>query len=437
MRPQQPRDRVIEPIAEFLADPRFVTALTTTAIGVSVFAFALRQSIGWAGLIGMLAAIVILAAAVFAARREAVEWRGILPISLLAFLGWAGLSIFWSQYHWSTLWGLAYLACFTAIGLFVALLRDTIQIVRAYGDVLRFALGVSIAIEIISGLLIDSPIRFLAVLGDLDDLGPIQGIMGARNQLGILAVLAIVTFATEFRTHSVSRVVSVGSVGLAGITLLFTRSPLAFGAVIIALIAAAALYGVRRVKPASRRVLQLALLVATGVIAALAWAFRSPIIDLFNAGGDLTYRIQIWHQTFDFIGLQPLLGWGWIGTWRSDVSPFLAFTTIGGRETTNASNAFLDVWLQLGLIGFAIFAGLVLLTFTRSWLLAGRRRSIVFAWPALALIVLVVAALAESSLLTEYSWVTFVVCTVKAAQQLSWRRAFAAVEPVEPVDEPA
>lgn len=434
---RQPRDRVIAAIAEFVSDPRFVTALTTAAIGVSVFAFALRQTIGWAGLIGMLVAIVILAAAVFVARREAVEWRGILPISLLAFLGWSGISIFWSQYHWSTLWGLAYLGCFSAIGLFVALLRDTIQIVRAYGDVLRFALAVSIAIEIISGLLIDSPIRFLAVLGNLDDLGPIQGIMGARNQLGILAVLAIVTFATEFRTHSVSRAVSVGSLVLAGITLAFTRSPLAFGAVLIALVAAAALYGIRRAGPASRRVLQFGLLATTAVLAALAWAFRSPIIDLFNAGGDLTYRIQIWHETWTFVGLQPLLGWGWIGTWRADVSPFLAFTAIDGRETTNASNAFLDVWLQLGLIGFALFAGLVLLTFTRSWLLAGRRRSIVFAWPALALIVLIVAALAESSLLTEYSWVTFVVCTIKAAQHLSWRRAFAAAEPAEPTDAPA
>lgn len=428
MNARMPRDQVVAAVSDFLAAPRFVTALTVTALGISVFAFALRQTIGWAGLVGMLVVIVLLAGATLAARRETIEWRGILPISLLMFLGWAVLSVFWSQYHWATLLGLGYLAAFTAIGLFVALLRDTIQIVRAFGDVLRFALGISMAIEIISGVLIDQPIRFLAVTGSLDKLGPIQGIMGTRNQLGVLAVLAILAFGTELRTHSVPRGLSVASLILGGVTLLFTRSPLAFGVLLIVLIAAAALYGLRRVSVARRRVWQIVLLAVTAITAALGWAFRSPIVDIFNAGGDLTYRIEIWHQTWSFIGLQPLLGWGWIGAWRTDIPPFQAFIDIGGRETTSASNAFLDVWLQLGLIGIAIFAGLVLLTFARSWLLAGRKRSVVYAWPALSVIVLIIAALAESSPLTEYGWVTFVVCTVKAAQSLSWRRAFAASE---------
>ncbi|HQG71024.1 MAG TPA: exopolysaccharide production protein, partial [Rhodoglobus sp.] len=80
---------------------------------------------------------------------------------------------------------------------------------------------------------------------------------------------------------------------------------------------------------------------------------------------------------------------------------------------------------QLGLIGLLLFLGLVVLTFTRSWLLAGQRRSLIFAWPALVLVALLSASLAESSLLVEYGWMTFVVCSVKAARELSWRRAFA------------
>jgi hypothetical protein len=75
-------------------------------------------------------------------------------------------------------------------------------------------------------------------------------------------------------------------------------------------------------------------------------------------------------------------------------------------------------------VGAVIFVGLVGLTFVRSWLLAGQRRSVVFAWPALALVVLLSSALFESSLLVEYGWLTFVVCCVKAARELSWRRAF-------------
>ena len=67
---------------------------------------------------------------------------------------------------------------------------------------------------------------------------------------------------------------------------------------------------------------------------------------------------------------------------------------------------------------------LALLTFTRSWLLAGRQRSVVIIWPALILLALLFTALAESSILVEYGWLLFVICSVKAARELSWRSAF-------------
>ncbi len=64
----------------------------------------------------------------------------------------------------------------------------------------------------------------------------------------------------------------------------------------------------------------------------------------------------------------------------------------------------------------------------RSWLLAAKQRSAVYVWPALVLVVLLSTALVESSILYEFGWLTFVVCCVKAARELSWRRAFAATD---------
>jgi O-antigen ligase len=412
-------------VSSFLAAPRFVTAVTTATVGVAVFAFALRQTVGWAGLIAIIATLVLLAGASIAARWDTIEWRGLLPISLTVFVGWAGLSILWSQYRWATAGGLAYLACFTIFGIYVALLRDTIQIVRAFGDVLRFALAVSIVIEIISGLLIDSPIRFLQVLGKLDQLGPIQGITGARNQLGFLAVVALITFGTEFSTHLISRGMSAGSIVLAGIVLLLTRSPLAFGTLLLVCVAGAALFLLRRVKPDRQRFWQIAFLLITVIASALAWAFRSSIVSIFNAGGDLTYRLDLWREAWNLISFKTLQGWGWVGTWRDDIAPFQLFSGLSARDETSASNAFLDVWLQLGLVGLAIFVGLVGLALVRSWLFASRQRSVVFAWPALVVVALVVTALGESSFLVEFGWLTFVACCVKAAGELSWRAAFA------------
>jgi O-antigen ligase len=410
-----------------LASPRLSAALTTSSIGTAVFSFVLHHLLGWAGLIAILAGLVVLTVLSLAAQWQEIGWSGLLPISLLAFVGWAGASILWSQYHWATLGGFAYLFGFTVLGLYVSLARDTIQIVRAFGDVLRFTLGLSLAVEILSGVLINRPIGLLGVTGRIAYLGPIQGLLGTRDQLGLVCVVALITFGTELRTRSVTRGVSVASLAGAGIMLLLTRAPLAFGAVLIVAAAAAVLYGLRRASDASQRYWQLGVLVVAVAVAILAWVYRNPIVRTFNAGGDLTYRLQVWKQVWALAQLHYLQGWGWVGRWPGDVVPFSDFPYISARIPDSALNGYLDVWFQLGLVGFAIFLGFLGLAFTRSWLLASRRRSIVFSWPALVLIILLIDSLAESSILVEFGWLTLVVCAVKASRELSWRTALATV----------
>ena len=410
-------------VVAFLTAPPFVTAMTSVIVGTSIMALARRETIAWPGLIAILSTLCLIAIISIVARWSTIEWRGILPISLLVFLGWAGLSLLWSSYTWVSLGSLVYLGCFTVLGLYIALLRDSIQIVRSYGDALRVVLVISISLEIVAGVLIDAPIGFLQILGDLDHLGPIQGISGSRNQLGIVSVIALITFATELRTKSVSRTRAIGSLILASVTLLLTQSPLGLGASVAVGLAAAALYGLRRVAPHRRRFWQLSLAAAAVILAIGSWISRSVIVQTVGADTELSYRLDLWRQTWGLISLYPLQGWGWIGSWRDDIPPYLLFQGVGPRSETSASNAYLDVWLQLGVIGLVIFLGLVGLAFTRSWLLASRQRSVVYAWPALVLVALATTGLAESSILVEFGWLTFVVCAVKAAEQLSWRRA--------------
>ena len=411
-------------IVAFLSSARFVTVLATATIGAATVSFALRQTMGWAGLFGILGGLLVLWGVVLVARRGEIEWSGLLPISLMVFLGWAVASVFWSRYQWATLGGIAYLLAFAILGVAVALLRDTIQLVRAFGDVLRFTLLVSFVLEIVAGLLLDSRIRFLEIAGNLDHLGPIQGILGSRNQLGIVALVAIVTFATELRTRSVSRGVAVGSIVVASLCLLLSQSPVGMGAIAIVGVGSLALFGLRRIGPDKRRFWQFGLLGSALVVAVLAWVFRSQIIASLDASSELDYRVNLWRRVWDLVPLHSLEGWGWVGSWRLELVPYVGFRSIPGGAPDSAANAFLDVWLQLGIVGLAAFGVLLSLAFVRSWLLAVQRRSVVFAWPALVLLALVVTSLAESSILVEFGWLTLVVCTVKASRELSWRQAF-------------
>lgn len=405
---------------------RLAHALATVGIALGAAAFFLQRTLGWAGFLAAVVVTLVLMLLSFLARREEVSWRALLPISLVVFLGWATASLVWSWYNWATVAGLIYLFAFTLIGLFVAISRDTIQVVRAFGDVLRAVLALSLGVEIFSGILIDAPMPFLGVHGNLGTLGPISGIEPSRDQLGLVAIVGAISFATEHRTRSVPRLTSVLSLVLAGLCIVLTQSPVIAIAATVVGMAALLIYFVRRVRPENRQRWQYAILGLAVVGIVLIGVFRSPLIRLFNASGALDYRVELWRQVIGISSLNSLQGWGWVGPWRVDIFPFSSLTTSPDRPADSALNAFLDVWLQLGLIGTVIFVGMLGLAFTRSWLLAGSRRSVVFAWPAASLVALLIVSLAESSALQEFGWMTFVICCVKASQELSWRAALRA-----------
>jgi hypothetical protein len=428
----EPRE-VAAAFAGLLRSPRFSAVLATTGVGIAALSYPLIRLTGWAGYLAALGGLVALMVVVLMARRAELD-RELPPLSLLVFLGWAAISVLWSEYQWVTLGGVAYLVGYAFVGVFIAYTRDTIQIVRSWGDVLRVVLGASLAIEIFSGILIDAPIPFLSVQGNIAALGPISGVLQTRNQLGLLALVGAVSFATELRTRSVRPLVGVLSLIGAAACIALTRSAIVIGTAGVVLVAAAVLYGIRRVRPDRRQTWQFVILGVAVAVIIVGWIFRSPIVKAFNAEGALDYRLHLWQKIVALLPGNTIEGWGWTGRWHPDVAPYLALTVDGNRPASSALNAFLDVWFQLGIIGLVIFVGMLGLAFTRSWLLAGRRRSVIYAWPALVLIALLLVSLAESSILVEFGWLTFVVCCVTASRELSWRSALRTPPAPEPLE---
>lgn len=404
-----------------LGSARFAQALSVTIIGIAFLAFALRNTMGWGGLIAAVSTLVVLASGSLAARRHELEWQGLLPISLLVFLGWSTLSIAWSDYQWVSLGSILYQLAFAFLAVYIAVTRDLIQVVRAFGDVLRVVLASSLVIELLSGVLLDVPIAFLQIAGNLGVGGPIQGIVGSRNQLGLVALIGVITFAVELRTNSVRRPTAVASIVVASLAVLFARSPVAFGVLVAVGLAAAALAALRRAAPDARRAAQFALLAALVVGGVILFIARSRVITALNAGGAFEFRYRLWQDILALVPLNTLEGFGWIGYWRTLLPPYFAIDPTG-QPHSSALNAYLDVLLQLGLVGLVAFLALAGLALARSWLLASNKRSVVYVWPALVLVVLLITSSAESSILVESGWVTLVVCALVASRNLSWRR---------------
>jgi O-antigen ligase len=409
-------------VVDFAANPRFAAALSHSIIGTVLLSRPIRIIMGEPALLGILFGLAAFATIVLISRWGTFTWRWLLPISLMSFLGWAALSIMWSNYRWSTVGALVYLAFWAYLAIFVAVARDVIQLVRVFGDVLRVVIGLSLAIEIFSGLLIDSPIRFLGVEGNLDHGGPIQGVLGTRNQLGLIAVVALATFAVELITRSVTTTVGVLSILAAAITITLTQSPVSAGLVAVLVVTAAVLVALRQLRPERLRVWQLSLAAGTAIVLIVAWLFRGRIISWLDASRELQYRVDVWKSVWDLIKIHPLEGWGWIGQWKGSVGPYLGINADGVRHGS-ALNAYLDAWLQLGFVGLALLIGLLGLAFVRSWLLASSQRSRAYIWFPLVLVSLITVSLAESSVLVTSGWFLLVVCGIKVAENLSWRTA--------------
>ncbi|GAA1055658.1 hypothetical protein GCM10017608_23120 [Agromyces luteolus] len=418
-------------LREFAGSARFAQAVTLMSVGLAFSTYAVRALVGWPGLIAAVATLIVLSGLSLVARWRAVEWYGILPLTILVFVGWCGASVIWSDTPGLTVLGVGYLVAFGVLGVYVALMRDTIQIVRAFGDVLRVLLGISLALEVLSGILLDLPIAFLGIQGNLASLGPLQGMFGSRNMLGFVALIGLITFIVEWRTRSVLRGRAIASVVLAGLLLLLSGSPTTFVALGITLLALAALYGLRRVSAETRWRWQLALLISAVAMIVVGWITRIRILELLDARGEFDVRLDVWREVSRYLAVNPLQGWGWVGRWP-DAAPYVWVQRGVGRDHASALSAYIDAYFQVGVIGVLLFAGLVGVALVRAWLLASSRRSVVYLWPALALVALAVTSFAESFALVEGGWMLLVVCAVKAARDMSWRDALAGTATARP-----
>jgi exopolysaccharide production protein ExoQ len=416
--------RVSGIVLEVLAAPAVRQALTVVIFVMALVTQFVRVMLGWPGTIAVVALLAVAAAVSLAARRRELEWRGILPISLLAFCGWLLISVFWSEYTWASIGGILYSLTWAFLGTFIALSRDLIQVVRALGDALRAILLASIVVEVISGILIDMPLPFLGVTGSLTVGGPIQGIAGTRNDLGFLAGLAILTFWIEVRTRSVRRIVSVPFLVLAGLLVIFSRSPVTI--VVLAAVGGAGLLllVLRRMPPAGRATLQPIILVVAVVAAAIGWSARTRILSILDATSDFEARTAVWTTLSGLVqDRHPVEGWGWVGLWPTRVFPYSTIHFPSGRPAGSAVNAYIDTWFQIGLIGTLLLLVALGLGFARSWLVASEARSTVNVWPALTLALLGATGFAESYLISEAGFVLAFAACIAAARKRSWRRA--------------
>lgn len=396
-----------------------------------------RYSISWYGFSAL--AIGLTVVAVLLLRRKTPSLRT-LPIPLLAFLALATLSLAWSFYPGSSALGLltTWMTVTCAVAVAVTFTWD--EILRALGVALRLVLGLSLVFELFVSVVVRQPIlpfwvnypegklplMLLWSRNWLFDGGPIQGIVGNSSLLAFAALLAVVVFGVQLAKRSISRVGGWAWMLVAVAIIALTRSATIYAALVALGFVLVAVWLVRRARRPVVVYSGIAAVVVAGVAGVLV--FGQQLLPLVGKSEDLTGRTEIWAKVIDLAVQRPFAGWGWVSYWTPWAEPFQGYIVRNGVVQLHAHNAWLDVWLQLGILGVIVFGALVLVALVRAWMreVTLDQRNVTRLLPLLLLVALLVQSLAESRILVEYGLFLLVVVAVKTKRE----RADAAGPPI-------
>lgn len=423
----------------FLDRTRFRSTYLPFVIFTLFAGDAWRYTISWWGFgaiaIGMTVIAVIML--VRARKKGAWTWAG-LPFFLCLFLALATVSIAWSHYRGATALGLLVTWMAVAIGASVAVCFTWAQILRAFGIAMRVLLGLSLVFEFIVAAFIRHPVLpFWVDYGRTTDLpkllywsrdllfegGKIQGIVGNSSLLAFAALIGLIVFVVQFATRSVNRAAGAFWIVVAVANILLTRSATITVALVALALVTLIVLALRAAGPRVAVAIYASVVAVAIAGVVLVTNFSSTLLGLLGKSDDLTGRLDIWAAVINLAQQRPAFGWGWVSWWVPWVEPFDNLAFEAGVRQLHAHNAWLDIFLQLGIAGLIVFGALVLSTGIRSWQLATQREqrhptepgrfTAISLLPLLLLVALLVQSIAESRLLIEYGLFTLVVIAIK------------------------
>ncbi|MGH9586414.1 MAG: O-antigen ligase family protein [Acidobacteriaceae bacterium] len=186
-----------------------------------------------------------------------------------------------------------------------------------------------------------------------------QGVFTQKNACGRMMVLATAVLLAD-GTLSWQRVAS-GLLFLLVMYMSGSRSAWLVEAALLALWGALML--AKRLEMRARVLAALAgfWMVAASAVAAYMWL--PDLLAWMGRDATLSGRTLIWKQTWIFVMQRPLLGWGYDAFWRGIQGEAFRVVAAVHFMVFHAHNGFLEIWLELGAAGLALFG----LSYLRAW----------------------------------------------------------------------
>ncbi len=331
---------------------------------------------------------------------------------LWVLVGIAVASIFWSDVPTVTLPKIINLIRTTAFGVYFAARFNLKEQLR----LLAWALGIGALLSLVFALALPSygvmGMGSIITTETIAHAGAWQGIYGHKNVLGRIMVLSAVVFLLVANNSRRYRWVAWAGFGLSVILILLSTSKTAL-IILLTIIALLPFYRALRWNYTLAVPFFITVVLVGGAVAVLLVSNAEGILGVFGRDLSLTGRTDLWAIVLDKISERPWLGYGYGGFWRGWNGESADVWSVVRWEAPHSHNGFLDLWLDLGLLGLTTFALSFIALCLRavSWL--RQTKTAEGLWPLAYLTFLLLANITESSLLRQnFLWLLYIAVTL-------------------------
>lgn len=281
--------------------------------------------------------------ALWTARRGWLVW---------ALVGWALLSTLWSVAPDITLRRGLTAILGTLYGLLLAVRYRPEEVLRM--------VGTALIIVLVASLIAVAVMPAWAIMGPPHE-GAWRGVMAHKNILGRIAALSVILFLLlrYYDGKSSSRYWTVWLI-LALILLIGSRSVSSLLALLFTTGAWIYLRTGFRLPKLLRPALFAGSIVVLVPIVYVIMEYFSDILGIFGKNITLTGRIPLWILLMPYAIARFWHGYGYGAFWASAQSPAVTVIQLLPWEPTHAHNGYLDVWLDIGVLGLIIFVFIIL-----------------------------------------------------------------------------
>jgi len=183
--------------------------------------------------------------------------------------------------------------------------------------------------------------------------GAMRGVFPQKNTMGEAMLLAISCYLFQLIEGSKTPRAALAAVGLLLVSIVVAQSATSLVLAMIVIAVGLIFYSARDWRLRWMVIYGFALL---GSLILIVFVFDSDaIFAVLNRDPSFTGRLPLWQMSLRAIMLRPWLGYGYSGFWNQDSPTVQYIWWVLDWQAPSAHNGYLDICLQIGVVGVALY----------------------------------------------------------------------------------